>query len=96
MVSRNGARIYNGRFIANYRLGTEGVRIATVREINLRLEMAAGTASIGEILPYASPDRASNSSLQPFGDANFLNGTFRNRNLRFLVNSGNSIFLETT
>lgn len=86
--------IYNGLLTANYRVGADGDWVATVGEMNIWLDMAEGTASIGGILPYASPSGGS-SSIQFFGDATLANGTFTDPNLKILVDSGNPTGFET-
>jgi hypothetical protein len=86
--------IYNGLLTANYRVGETGDWVATVGEMNIWLDMAAGTASIGGILPYTSPS-VGTSSIQFFGDANLANGTFTDPNLKILVDSGSPTGFET-
>lgn len=88
--------IYNGLLTANYRVGSDGDWVATVGEMNISLDMTAGTAAIGGILPYTSPDGVSNSSIQFFGDADLVDGEFTDPDMRVLVNSGNPSFFETT
>jgi len=87
--------IYNGLLTANYRVGADGDWVATVGEMNIWLDMAEGTASIGGILPYASPSGGA-SSIQFFGDANLEEGAFTDPNLRILVDAGNPTFFETS
>jgi len=88
--------IYNGLLTANYRVGADGDWVATVGEMNLSLDMTAGTVAIGGILPYTSPDGVANSSIQFFGDADVAAGEFTDPDLRVLVNAGNPSFFETT
>lgn len=88
--------IYNGLLTANYRVGADGDWVATVGEMNIWLDMTEGTASIGGILPYTSPDGVANSSVQFFGDADLVAGEFTDPDLRVLVNAGNPSFFETT
>lgn len=88
--------IYNGLLTANYRVGADGDWVATVGEMNIWLDMAEGTASIGGILPYTSPDGFAKNSIQFFGDADLEAGEFTDPDLRVLVNAGNPSFFETT
>ena len=87
--------IYNGLLTANYRVGADGDWVATVGEMNIWLDMAEGTAAIGGILPYASPSGGA-SSIQFFGDANVVDGSFTDPNLKILVDSGNPTGFEAT
>jgi hypothetical protein len=88
--------IYNGLLTANYRVGADGDWVATVGEMNIWLDMAEGTASIGGILPYVSPDGTANSSIQFFGDADLADGAFTDPDMKVMVNSGNPSAFETT